>query len=105
MAAHGEAQLPPMPGDAQLTLSLYIPLDALRSQPDIVVRMNGAIIDSFRASRSLMKREIVVHPRADAPNVLVIDTNRVVAPAAEHLGGDARTLGLRLNSIGWLPAQ
>jgi hypothetical protein len=105
MGAHGEAQLPPMPGDAQLALTLYVPLDALRGPPDVVVRLNGAIIDSFRASRSVMNREIVVHPRADAPNVLVIDTNRVITPAAENLGGDRRTLGLRLNAIGWTPTS
>jgi hypothetical protein len=104
MGGHSELQLPPMPGDAQLRLGLYVPLDALRSEPNIVVRLNGAIIDSFRASRSVINREIVVHPRSDAPNVLVIDTDRVITPASQHLSGDPRTLGLRLNSIEWTVA-
>ena len=51
-----------------------------------------------------MTREIVVRARADAPNVLVIDTDRVITPASQHLSGDPRTLGLRLNSIEWTVA-
>ena len=105
MGARGEAALPPMPGNARLTLSLYVPLDALGSPPDIIVRLNGATIDRFRATRSFINRELVVHARSDAPNELVIETDRVITPAAQHLGADTRTLGLRLNSIGWMPAR
>jgi hypothetical protein len=35
----------------------------------------------------------------------LIETNRVITPAAQQLGSDTRTLGLRLNSIGWMPAR
>jgi len=105
MGAHSEAALPPMPGDARLTLSLYVPLDALGSPPNIIVRLNGATIDTFRAARSFINRELVVHARPDAPNALVIETDRVIAPAAQRISADTRTLGLRLNAIGWMPAH
>ncbi|HYS54117.1 MAG TPA: hypothetical protein VER58_10185 [Thermoanaerobaculia bacterium] len=105
MAARSVATLPPMPGNGRLTLSFYIPLDALESPPNIVIRMNGAIVDRFRASRSFVNRAITVPGRSDAPNALVIETDRVVTPAAQHINADTRTLGLRLNSIAWMPAR
>ena len=105
MGARSEAALPPMPGEVRLTLSLYVPLDALGSPPNIIVRLNGATIDAFRATRSFINRELVVHARSDAPNALVIETDRVVTPAAQQISTDTRTLGLRLNSIGWMPAR
>ena len=105
MGAHGEARLPPMPGNARLTLSFYVPLDALGSPPNIAVRLNGATIDAFRATRSFIVREVIVHARPDQPNELVIETDRVITPAAQHLGSDTRTLGLRINSIGWMAAR
>ena len=103
MGAHSETILPPIPGDARLTLAIYVPLDALRTPPNVVLRVNGAVVDSFRGARPFMKREIIVHARGDAPNILTIDTDGVVVPAAQHLSIDQRVLGLRLNSIGWMP--
>jgi hypothetical protein len=105
MGARSEAKLPPMAGNARLSLSFYAPLDALGAPPNVVVRVNGATVDSFRANRSYVTREVVVRARADGPNEMVIETDRVVNPAAKHLSPDTRTLGLRLNSIGWMPAR
>jgi hypothetical protein len=105
MSSHGELQLPPLSGNARLAFNLYIPLDALRTPPNVVVRLNGNVIDSFRGTREFMNREIVVHARSDAPNLLVFDTDRVITPATEHVSSDTRRLGLRLNSIGWMPER
>ncbi len=105
MGARSEAMLPPIAGDARLTLSLYVPLDALGKMPNVTVRVNGVAVDSFRATSININREVVVHASEQASNVLVIETDRVVTPAAQHLGSDARTLGLRLNSLGWMPAR
>ena len=105
MAAHSEAKLPPISGNARLSLSFYIPLDALGTAPNVTVRINGATVAQFRAGMNNVKREVVVPARSDAPNELTIDTDRVIVPAAKHLSPDTRTLGLRLNSIGWMPAR
>jgi hypothetical protein len=43
MGARAEATVPPMPGEARLSLSFYIPLDALGTPPDVVVRLNRTI--------------------------------------------------------------
>ncbi|MDQ6799759.1 MAG: hypothetical protein M3041_02875, partial [Acidobacteriota bacterium] len=82
MGSHGEVRLPPLAGDARLTFNVYVPLDALHTPPDIVVRLNGKVVDAFRATRAFSTREIVVRARADGPNLLVIDTDRVITPAA-----------------------
>ena len=50
-------------------------------------------------------RKILVEARRDAPNELVIETDRTVVPAALHAGSDRRGLGLQLNSLGWMPAR
>ena len=105
MGARSVAILPPLNGEARLTLAMYFPLDALRTTPNVTIRINGALVDSFQAKMKSLEREIVVRARADGNNELLIATDRVVNPAAEHLGADARTLGLRLNSITWMPAQ
>ena len=46
----------------------------------------------------MTEREMIVHARDDAVNELIIETDRVMKPAR-----DSRVLGLRLNSLGWLP--
>ena len=98
MGGRSVAALPPIRGDARLTLGLYAPLDALPSAPTIVVRVNGAVVDRFVPATSRLEREIVVHARADATNELVIETSGVARSPR-----DSRVLGLRLNALGWLP--
>ena len=105
MSGHGEVRLPPLAGKARLSFNIYVPLDVLKTPPDIVVRLNGNIVDTFVASRQFMSREIVVPGRADGPSILVLDTDRVVTPSAQHLSDDTRTLGLRINAIEWTPAR
>jgi len=105
MGAKSTATLPPIAGDARLSLSLYVPLDALDAPPDVTVRLNGALVDQFHAGAKDIERQITVHPRASDPNELTIETTRVVVPAAKGISGDTRTLGLRLNAIEWVPTR
>ena len=100
MGGRSVAALPPIRGDARLTLGLYLPLDALPAAPNVTVRVNGVIVDRFVPATSLVQREIVVHARGDATNELVIETSGIV-----NTPRDSRTLGLRLNAIGWLPTN
>jgi len=94
MGRRSEAILPPLEGPARLTLSFYIPRDVIPA-PNVVIRLNGAIVDAFRGEATHADRQIMVQARS--PNVLEIETDRVVQPRA----GDERTLGLRLNAIEW----
>ena len=100
MGGRSVAALPPIHGDARLTLGLYAPLDTLPSAPEVVIRVNGGVVDRFVPATSLVQREIVVHARDDATNELVIETSGVVKTPR-----DSRTLGLRLSSLGWLPTE
>ncbi len=97
MGARSVAQLPPVAGEARLSLTLYAPLDALPAPPNVVIRVNGAIVDHFTATTKFSEREVIVPARRDALNELVIETDRVVKPPR-----DKRVLGLRLNALGWL---
>lgn len=102
MGRRGVALLPRLAAPrATLTLQLYVPLDALRGSPSITIRLNGAVIDRFAMAEKETTRSYTVAPRSDAPNELVIETDRVVNPAAEHLRTDARDLGVRLEEMGW----
>lgn len=100
MGGRAVAQLPPLHGEARLTLTLYVPLDVLKTAPNVTIRLNGAVVDHFAGTSKLAEREIVVRARDDAPNELVIETDRAVKPPS-----DTRTLGLRLNALGWLPSS
>jgi len=96
MGLHSEATLPAVRGVARLTLRLYAPLDAMRAQSNVTVRVNGVVVDQFRMAAPDAERVIEVHPNNDIPSLLTIDTDRVAASPT-----DPRPLGLRLNSILW----
>lgn len=98
MGTRSSAELPPIAGEARLTLALYAPLDGLAAKPNVTIRVNGEVVNRFTATALLNEREIAVHPRPGAANELVIETDQLVP-----LARDARGLGLRLNSIGWSP--
>lgn len=101
MGHRSRALLPRSAGRARLQLRLYVPLDALPIRPNITVRVNGAVVDRFQATSSTLEKSYDVEGRGDAPNELLLETDRVVNPAAEKLRADARDLGLRLDSIEW----
>lgn len=100
MGARSVAILPPLRGDARLRLAFHVPLEG-ETPPTVTIRINGAIVDRFRAAANEVQRSVIVHDTAGEPVVLQIETDRVMMPSAEHLGSDARSLGLRLDSIEW----
>lgn len=95
MGARGVIELPPA-RRAHLLLSFYVPLDVLRAQPNVEVRLNGATIARAHATTPNLDIERDVDARADATNELVIETDRAVKPV-----NDPRALGLRLNRLEW----
>ncbi|PYQ32706.1 MAG: hypothetical protein DMF57_12030 [Acidobacteria bacterium] len=105
MSKRSLAILSPIRGRAMLALSLYVPLDVLGAPPHVTIRLNGVMLGRFLAERKNVSRVFNVEARRDAPNELVIETDRTVVPAALHVGSDRRGLGLRLNSLGWMPAR
>lgn len=93
--------LPPAGGNARLDLTLYVPLDALPTAPNVTVRFNGVAIDRFPATSSKVQRSYAQRSKGGTPDELVIESDQVVNPKARGLQGDGRDLGLRLDTIDW----
>lgn len=105
MGARATVDLPPVRGSARLTLDAFAPLDALKGPPLVTVSVDGAVLDRFRATKPDLEREWIVEGGGAATRRLMIETDGVVTPSASHAGSDTRTLGLRVNSIGWQPVR
>lgn len=101
MSGRSLTKLPALRGNGQLALALYVPLDALPKAPTVTVTFNGAVIDTFVASKSEMARSYSLASRDGAPNELRIETDGVVNPARMGKGGDSRDLGLQLRGLTW----
>ena len=97
MGRRGVVQLPPMPGCATLRIRFNVPAERL---PTVTLTLDGALLDRIRMRSDWIERSYLV----DSGRTLVIETDGVVNPAAQHLGGDARDLGLRLDEIVWTSA-
>jgi len=105
MGKRGRVMLPPIAGRASLGLRMYVPLDVMHVAPNIEIRLNGVKLDTVHASDANLARTYTVTARGDAPNELVIETDRVVNPAKEHIINDARDLGVRVSDIEWGAAR
>jgi len=90
--------LPPLAGQGELTLRAGLPLEG-RRHPVITVTFNGRVIDRFTGSARIERHYLLP---SETPNELRLDLDRIVNPAREHLGDDARDLGLRLQALGWV---
>ncbi len=102
MSGHSVTRLPPATAPAVLRLALDVPDETLPRNPTVTVTMNGAIVDRFRPAESHLVREYEVTPAPNGtPNTLELDVDRVVNPARQHLGDDARDLGLLVRTISW----
>ncbi|HYR29778.1 MAG TPA: hypothetical protein VEU30_15015, partial [Thermoanaerobaculia bacterium] len=99
------ATLPPMTGKAKLHLRMYVPVETLGAAPAIEVTLNGAVVERFAGSESLMAKTWTVPSRADAPNELRITTSAVVNPAKIGQSADTRDLGLRIDALSWTSAN
>lgn len=100
MAGHGTIELPPIGRKARLRLRLFVPLHVMRTAPAIAIRMNGTIIAAIAARQPFID---FVHefPPSSGVRTLELSTDVIVNPEREHLGGDARDLGLRLDDLQW----
>lgn len=102
MGARSRALLPPVSGVGELRIELIAP-SVFDEDPLVTLTLNGQLIDAFRVARTAEPHTYAyrIASRADAPNELVIETDRVVNPRREHISNDARDLGLALRSIWW----
>jgi hypothetical protein len=97
MGRRAVAQLPPLRGSGRLTIVFYAPIDALPAPPNVTLSLSGRVLDRIAVAHEEIERTYDVS--AGAANVFVIETDRVVNPAAQHLSADGRELGLRVKAL------
>ena len=100
MGGRSVTLLPPLNGPATLTLKLEPALE--KGPPVIVVRMNGALVETIAVSAT-MERTWTVDAAADRWNELVLTSDRFINPAREGIGSDGRDLSVRLLGYDWKP--
>ena len=93
--------LPDVGPRARLTLAFGIPSQLVAAAPTLTVTLNGRVIDRVRCTQENMAKTWDVDANANAPNELVLSIDHIVNPLRQHLGGDARDLGLRLDRYEW----
>lgn len=105
MAGRSQTELPAIRGRAKLILIFQAPLDVLPKPPMITVRINGQVLGQFRAEEGRMVHQWEVDGRGEGFDLLEIETDGVVNPLQQGVGGDGRDLGLLVNSLSWGPVQ
>lgn len=96
MGRESKTLLPALGKPARLSLSIYVPLDAMPSPPTIEVLFDGTRLERFVAGEWGIERSYPIVSRGGAPHELVITTSATAA--VPH---DPRTLGLRLDQVLW----
>jgi hypothetical protein len=105
MSAHSVTRLPPAAGPTVLRLRFSVAVEIVPQHPTVTVALNGVIVDRITVSEEHNERVYDVTPAAGgAPNVLELSIDRTLNPAKQHLGSDARDLGVLLRAISFGPA-
>ena len=81
MSGHSETLLPPVVGNARLTMGFDIPSEMVSRHPTIEIQINGHLVDRFVCSTPSVRKSWLVPARADAWNQLVISMDKVLNPA------------------------
>ena len=101
MGRRARVQLQAIAGGGELRFTAGVPVD-VEAPPTVTVTVDGKVLDSFVATtRSVTRRYSL--PPSSAAHEVIFDVSNAVNPAREHRGGDARDLGMQLNSITWTP--
>lgn len=96
MGATSHISLPAAEGDTILRLRLSVPRELLSERPEVVVTLNGRVLERIRASSDTFQRDYEIEP-VNGPNVLRLSTSRTFRSA------DGRELGIRLGFLAWGP--
>jgi len=105
MSAHSVTRLPPVSGRAVLRLKFSIATEIVPQHPTVAVMLNGVVIDRIRLANEHNEKTYDVTPApGGAPNALELSIDHTLNPAKQHLGTDARDLGVLLWAISFGPA-
>jgi hypothetical protein len=105
MSAHSVTQLPPASGPTELRIGFSVAVEIVPQHPTVTIVLNGVIIDRVRISEEHNEMDYPVTPAPNgAPNILELSIDRTLNPAKQHLGTDARDLGVLVRAISFGPA-
>ncbi|HSP35942.1 MAG TPA: hypothetical protein VLU46_16635, partial [Thermoanaerobaculia bacterium] len=102
MAGRGRIVLPEVRGASRLRMRFFVPLHVIRGTPTVTIRRNGVVVKTI-AVREPFVDFVYDFAGAAGPQTIDIDTDRTVNPLREHISGDGRDLGLRLDEMEWIP--
>lgn len=105
MSAHSVTRLPPASGLMLLRIRFSIAVEIVPAHPTVTVALNGAIVDRITITEEHNEKTYEVRPAAGgAPNVLDLWIDKTLNPAKQHLGTDARDLGVLVRALSFGPA-
>lgn len=105
MSAHSVTRLPPTAAPALLRIRFSIAVEIVPEHPTVTVMFNGAIVDRVTINDEHNEKTYEVTPAAGgAPNVLELSIDKTLNPAKQHLGNDARDLGILVRALSFGPA-
>lgn len=105
MSREALATLPSVRGRGKLTMRIHVPVDAIQPPPLIEVHLNGVLLERVNSKDAMIERSWSVPSRTDAPNELRITTSATVNPSRISDSTDTRELGLRIDSLSWIPER
>jgi len=105
MKGRSVTYLPVVGTRGRLALQFGIPAPLVHAAPTLTVVLNGRVIDRVRCTTAEMARTWDVAASPDRANELVLSIDRVVNPLRDHLGSDARDLGVRIDRYDWTPVR
>jgi hypothetical protein len=101
MRGRSVTTLPAIAPRARLGLAFGIPSELVAAAPTVTVELNGAVVGRIRCTTETVSASWEVAARTGGPNQLVLSIDKVLNPQRQHISGDARDLGLRLDSYTW----
>ena len=105
MSAHSVTRLPPTVAPAVLRLHFSVATEIVPLHPMVTVVLNGVIIDRISIAEEQNEKTYDVTPAAGgAPNTLELSIDRTLNPARQHIGTDARDLGVLVWAFSFGPA-
>jgi len=103
MGHHSVTTLPPAAGLTKLRLLWDTAGEVVPMQPVITITLNGKVLDRFTGAAHF-EHDYKVEPAPNgAPNILELDTTKVLGPRPQHVGDDPRDLGLQVRYLSWGP--
>jgi len=99
MGARSTTVLPPSGGRTMLRMRLMPPDELLDKGATVTIKLNGTVLETFQPRGEMARDYRVIAAPDGQPNVLELSIDKTVVRE-----GEDRTVGLKLQDLGWGPA-